>query len=178
MIHSFRSLLRQVHSISENEFSRRGNLVLPLSISSILSSCLRRFPHFSVTSTLPFLLQYRKEISVLFGAFAKLSKTTISFAVSIRLSICLSACNNSAQTGRIFMKFYIYSLSKACRENSSFMKIRHEWRALYMKAFSHLCQNLAKILLRMRHFLDESCKKMKTYFMYNILFSKIVPFMR
>jgi len=41
-------------------------------------------------------------------------------------SSCLSdrhsAWNNSAPTGRIFMKFGIY-FSKICRENSSFIKI-------------------------------------------------------
>jgi hypothetical protein len=36
------------------------------------------------------------------GAFAKLRKTTINFFMSVRLS----AWNNSAPTGRIFMKFY------------------------------------------------------------------------
>ena len=39
----------------------------------------------------------------LLGAFTKLREATISFVMSVRLS----ACNNSALTGRIFMKFYI-----------------------------------------------------------------------
>jgi hypothetical protein len=38
------------------------------------------------------------------GAFAKLRKATISFAMSVRLSVW----NNSAPTERIFMKFYIW----------------------------------------------------------------------
>jgi len=38
------------------------------------------------------------------GAFAKLRKATISFVI---LSVRLSAWNNSAPTGRIFMKFGI-----------------------------------------------------------------------
>jgi hypothetical protein len=37
------------------------------------------------------------------GAFAKFRKATVSFV----MSVCLSACNSSATTGRIFMKFDI-----------------------------------------------------------------------
>ena len=37
------------------------------------------------------------------GAFVRLRKATVSFVVSVRLS----AWNNSASTGRIFMKFDI-----------------------------------------------------------------------
>jgi hypothetical protein len=37
------------------------------------------------------------------GAFAKLRKATISFV----MTVCPSACENSAPTGRIFMKFDI-----------------------------------------------------------------------
>ena len=41
------------------------------------------------------------------GAVAKLGKTTNSFVMSLSLSVCLSAWNNSATNGRIFMKFVI-----------------------------------------------------------------------
>jgi len=46
-----------------------------------------------------------------FGALAKLRKATVSFArasFSIRASVCLPGWNNSAPTGRIFMKFDIW----------------------------------------------------------------------
>jgi len=42
------------------------------------------------------------------GAIAKLRKATISLFMSVRLSIRPSAWNNSASTGRIFMKFDIW----------------------------------------------------------------------
>jgi hypothetical protein len=42
-------------------------------------------------------------ISTVLGAFVTLRKSTVSFAVSVRLF----AWNNSASTGRIFMKFDI-----------------------------------------------------------------------
>jgi len=41
------------------------------------------------------------------GAFAKLRGATISFVMCVSLSVRPSAWNNSAPTGRIFMKFDI-----------------------------------------------------------------------
>jgi len=41
-------------------------------------------------------------------AFAKLRKATISFFTSVCLSVRPSVRNNSAPTGRIFMKFYMW----------------------------------------------------------------------
>jgi hypothetical protein len=40
----------------------------------------------------------------------------------VRLSVFLSARNSSAHTERIFMKFGIFYILKACRENSSLTK--------------------------------------------------------
>jgi len=42
----------------------------------------------------------------------KLRKATISFAISVCLSVYPSARNNSAHTGRIFMKFDIWVFFK------------------------------------------------------------------
>jgi hypothetical protein len=42
------------------------------------------------------------------GAFVKLRKATVSFVVSLRLSISPSASKKSALTGRILMKFDIW----------------------------------------------------------------------
>jgi len=42
---------------------------------------------------------------------------------SVRPSLRLSAWNNSAPTGRVFMKFDILHFSQICRENSSSIKI-------------------------------------------------------
>ena len=69
------------------------------------------------------------------GAFAKLQKWVMSFTMSawpficqsVCLSVCLSVWNNSAPTGRIFIKFRIIkfneNLSKICQNNSSFTKV-------------------------------------------------------
>jgi hypothetical protein len=56
------------------------------------------------------------------GAFSKLRKATASFV----MPLCPSAWNNSAPTGRIFMKFDIDYFLKICPENSSFNKIGQE----------------------------------------------------
>ena len=45
---------------------------------------------------------------VFLHAFAKLRKATIRFVMSVRLSVLPSTWSNSAPTGRIFMKFYIW----------------------------------------------------------------------
>jgi hypothetical protein len=52
------------------------------------------------------------------GVFAKLRKGTVSFIMSARLS----AWNNSASTGRVSVKFYIWDFffPKICRENAIF----------------------------------------------------------
>jgi hypothetical protein len=62
----------------------------------------------------------------LIGAFAKLLKVTISFIMCVCLSVCLSAQNNSAPTGRIFTELVIsrlYFFSKIHPGNSSLIKI-------------------------------------------------------
>jgi hypothetical protein len=61
-----------------------------------------------------------------FSAFVKLRQATTSYVMSVYSSVCPSAWNNSAPTGRIFMKFDVCVFSKICRENSSFIKIRQE----------------------------------------------------
>ena len=43
--------------------------------------------------------------------------------VSSCSSVCLSAWNNSAPTGRIYWDFIFETFSKPCRENSGFIKI-------------------------------------------------------
>jgi hypothetical protein len=42
---------------------------------------------------------------------------------SFRMSVCTYACNNSASTGRIFVKFDIKCFSKMFVHNSSYVKI-------------------------------------------------------
>ena len=97
-----------------------GDDVPFLAVSSLSSGfkCIRDCDQTSAASvhsyTLPFL-----------GWFEKLRKATVSFLMSVCLSVCQSAWNTSAPTGRIFIKFE-YFFSKICRVNSSFIKIWQE----------------------------------------------------
>jgi len=43
-------------------------------------------------------------------------------AIIIVKSVRLSACNESAPTGRIFMKFDVWGCNKICRKKSSSVK--------------------------------------------------------
>ena len=60
------------------------------------------------------------------GAFAKLRKATVSFVMSVCPSVLPSAWNNSASTGRIFMKFYIRASFENLSTESSFVEIWQE----------------------------------------------------
>jgi hypothetical protein len=69
----------------------------------IITYLLAHRVHNVITAiTLAFLPQLF--VSQFLGAFAKLRKAIIGF---FSLSVLLVAWNNSAPTGRIFMKFYI-----------------------------------------------------------------------
>ena len=68
------------------------------------------------------------ECTIFLGAFAKFRKATISFVMSVRPSVRLSASNNSTPTERIFIKsdLNFFSPPKICRQNSSFVVIGQE----------------------------------------------------
>ena len=71
---------------------------------------------------LVFLLLLLLLLLLFLGAFAKFRKATISFVMSVCPSVYLSAWNNSAPTGQIFIEFDTY-FSSICRESSSLIKI-------------------------------------------------------
>jgi len=53
-------------------------------------------------------LVYRNEDAMIFvDSFEELQKDTISFLLSLWVSLCLCTQNNSSPNGRIFIKFYI-----------------------------------------------------------------------
>ena len=105
-------------------------------------------------------------VCVLLDAFAKLRKATISFITSV----CSSAWNNSAPTGRSVMKFNNWAFSKLCRQKWSLIKIREEQRVLYTEMFSHLWQYLDEFFVEWETFEMEVVEKIKTHFMFSILF--------
>jgi hypothetical protein len=60
------------------------------------------------------------------GPCANLRKTIVGFVMSVYLSVGLSAWNNSAPTGRIFIKFNIWRFFRKNVEKISFFKIRQK----------------------------------------------------
>jgi hypothetical protein len=81
-----------------------------------------------------------------------------SSCLSIRPSVRLSARNNSAPTGRIFIIFDTCVFSKICREKSSFVKI------LYVKTNLYFWSYFVQFSLQWRMFRTEVVREIKTNF--------------
>jgi hypothetical protein len=63
-----------------------------------------------------------KELAVFSGAIAKLRKVTVSFVMSVRLSVCIEQLDAQLMDKTLMIEFF----SKMCRELSGFIKIRKE----------------------------------------------------
>jgi hypothetical protein len=74
--------------------------------------------------------------------------------MNIVMSVCLSAYpsarNNTAHTGHIFMQFEYFP--KICREFSRFIKIRQEFRIIYMKPNINFLSFLTQLFLEWEMF--------------------------
>jgi hypothetical protein len=121
------------------------------------------------------------------GAFTKLRKATVSFVMSVCLSLCPSVVwNYSAPTGRIFMKFGIWIfLENLTRITGTFL---HENLSTFMiicrSIYDHMSLNLwsyvaqfmiicRSILLRLRRVSDKSYRENQTtYFTFTNLSRK------
>jgi len=60
-------------------------------------------------------------------------ETPISVVMSVGLSVRLSACINSAPTGRIFVEFYTGNFCINLSKNPNLVTSQQKCRALYMK---------------------------------------------
>ena len=85
-----------------------------------------------------------------------------------------TACNNSAPTGRIFIKFDIWVRFKICLENSSFIKIPTRMTGtLHEDQYTFLIMSCSS-LHKMRNISDRICREnQNTHFMYNNDFPKM-----
>jgi hypothetical protein len=112
------------------------------------------------------------------GAFAKLRKATISFFISVLLSVCLSVRPPARSygtsmfpldrsSGDLIFQYFL----KICRGNSSFNKIWHEYRVLYMKTNIYFLLHLAQFFLEWEIFQTKIVEKIETH----ILCSVTVP---
>ena len=105
-------------------------------------------------------------------------KATVSFVMSVRPSVSLSACNNSAPIGRILMKLDI----RAFFENlSRIFKFRYnptKIKGTLREDVSTFLTISRWVFLVMGNVLDKSCRENKnTRFMFSNFLPKIVPFM-
>jgi hypothetical protein len=76
------------------------------------------------------------------GAFAKLRKATVAFLMSVRSHGETRLPLDGVSWNLIFEFF-----RNSCRENSSFLKMRRDQRALYMQTYVHLWYYLAEVFL-------------------------------
>ena len=107
--------------------------------------------------------------------FAKLRTTTFSFVMFVRLSVCPSIClyawNNSAPTGRIFMKFYILSVFRKS-VNVQF-SLKSDWLTgtLHEHQYTFLIY-LAHFFLEWEMFQTRVVEKIKTPTLCWVTFSR------
>jgi hypothetical protein len=104
-----------------------------------------------------------------------LGRATISSFMSARQS----APNNSARTGPIFIKFFISVFSKNLLRK---FKFHSNLTRLMSSLHENMCtfMTTSRLILpkRWQTFQTKLAEKIKTYFMFNIFFSKIMTLMR
>jgi hypothetical protein len=112
-----------------------------------------------------------------------------SCILSVRWSVCLSVClfvclcMRTHGTTRLPLcgfswNFVSDGLSKSCRENSNFVRIWQEFRALDMKTFSHLWQYLDEFFLEWEMFQTKVVEKKHILCLITYFFCENSPFMR
>ena len=94
---------------------------------------------------------------------AKFPKMTIGFVISVRLSVRAYACNNSAPTGRIFIKFNIWAFFETLSRKS------HIKGTLHTQQYTILNTSLS-VLLRIRHISDKKFRENQNAFYVRQLF--------
>jgi hypothetical protein len=116
-------------------------------------------------------------VRVFVRRFRKIANTYL-LALSC-LCVCPSGWNNSAVTGRMFIKFGILLFLKICRENSSFIKNPTRRTGTIHEDQCTFLVMPRSVLLRIRDISDKGCRgNQNRHFMLNNFLPKFVPFMR
>ena len=116
-----------------------------------------------------------EEGRLILGAFAKLWKATISFVASVHLS----ARNNSALTGRIFMKFDIWVFFRKSLDEIQVSLKSDKLNGTLHEVLYTLLVVPRFILHKTRNVSNKRFTGIQnTHFMFNNIFTKIVSFMR
>ena len=102
------------------------------------------------------------QVARLSGAIVKLREATISFVISVRPS----AWNNSAPTGRIFMKFDLcWFLETLSRKFNFHYNLTRMTGTLHEDQFTFISRS---VLLRMRNVSGKSCRANRnTHFVFS-----------
>ena len=102
--------------------------------------------------------------SALLGAFEKWRKGTISFVKSVR------SHGTRLPPDRFSWNLIFEDFSKICRENSSFIKIGHEKRALCMKTNMRFFLSCLAHFLLWEMFQTQVVEKIKTHILCSVTF--------
>ena len=137
------------------------------------------FPEFVTLISFRVNYKWSSLNSSILGAFAKLRKATISFVMHVRPSVSPSAWNNSASTGRIFIKLHIWPFFENLSRKFKFHYNPTEITGTLNEDVFTFMIISRLILLTKRNVSDKSCRESEnTHFMLSCCFSKIASFMR
>jgi len=122
----------------------------------------------------------RKFVQQFVGTLAKLRQATVSFVISVCLSVWSSVCLSvrmvkSATTEEIIIRLNVWVFFENLSRKLNFRENLTRTTLALHKAYVHLWQYLAEFLLEWETF--QSCREnQNTHFVFKTLFMKIVPF--
>jgi hypothetical protein len=99
-------------------------------------------------------------------------RVSINFMMSVHPSICPHATARLLLDGFSWNVIFEYFL-KCCWENSGFIKIRQEYRVLYMKTSRHFLSHLAHCFWEWEMFHTKVVEEIETHFMLSNFFFKL-----
>jgi len=96
--------------------------------------------------------------------------------MSVCRSVGLSARENSAPTGRIFVKFYVTSFSLKSVQEIKVSLISDNNNLYFTRGPIYVTDHISLSYFRMKYALDKSCREnQNTHIMSSNILSKIVP---
>ena len=111
------------------------------------------------------------DLTYLLRRVSKIAELTISFGLSVRLSVTPHGTTRLPLDGFLWNLIFEY-FSKLCRQNSYSIKIWHDLLVTYMKAYVHLWQYLVEFFLELEMLEIKGLEKIKTHFMSITFFRK------
>ena len=104
------------------------------------------------------------------GAFEKLRKASISFVMSVHLSVW----NNSALTGTDFHEIWYLNIFRKSlwKIQVSLQPFKKKKKTLYMKTNKHFWSHLAHFFLEWEMFQTKVVEKIKTHILCSVTFSR------